>query len=265
MLTSQAPDQVHERFSGLLLRHRGRTGLTQRELAGRLRVSQRTVQEWEAGLNHPNADRLQGLILVLRELGVFTKGHEADEARELWAAVERQAPRMHTPLDEVWLSEVLSAYAPSPASPRHAGSSGERRQDWADAPEILGFMGRAEELAMLRDWVLNERCRVVAVVGMGGIGKTILATKLAQEVGPAFRCVYWRSMRNAPPASEWLGGAIAFLSGQQLVPPESEAARLELLLQLAARLRLSSHFSLVVTGCEHWSSAVWVLPTRSGC
>ena len=255
MLGSQAADQMHERFSGLLLRHRGRTGLTQRELAGRLGVSRRTVQEWEAGLNHPSADRLQALILVLHELGVLTRGREAEEARALWAAVLLQAPRMHTPLDEVWLAGVLAQRPPQSPVPAAvndvipdvsvssavAAGSGERRQDWADAPDVLEFLGRTEELAALRGWVLNERCRLVAIVGMGGIGKTTLATKLAQEVEPAFQGVYWRSMRNAPPASEWLGGAITFLSGQQLVPPESEAARLELLLQLLAR-----HPSLLV-------------------
>src|SRR6202011_3847393 len=44
--------------------------------------------------------------------------------------------------------------------------------------------------------------------------------------------VYWRSLRNAPPVSEWLAGAIGFLSDQQLVPPPAESERIAALLQL---------------------------------
>jgi hypothetical protein len=108
----------------------------------------------------------------------------------------------------------------------------ERRQDWGEAPDVVGFVGRAAQLATLRGWVLTERCRLVAVLGLGGIGKTALAARLAQEVAPVVQRVYWRSLRNALPVSEWLGGAICFLSDQRIVPPEGEAARLTVLLQL---------------------------------
>jgi hypothetical protein len=46
----------------------------------------------------------------------------------------------------------------------------ERRQDWGDAQDVLGFVGRTEALAVLRRWVLDERSRLVAVVGVGDIG-----------------------------------------------------------------------------------------------
>src|SRR5260370_33342162 len=39
----------------------------------------------------------------------------------------------------------------------------------------VDFVGRSRELATLRDWVLQDRCRLTAVLGMGGIGKTALA------------------------------------------------------------------------------------------
>ena len=57
--------QDAESFSSLLLRHRGRTGLTQHELAARLAASRRTIQDWEAGVKHPGADRLESLIVAL--------------------------------------------------------------------------------------------------------------------------------------------------------------------------------------------------------
>src|SRR6516165_12366301 len=88
--------QPTESFRGSLLSHRGRTGLTQHDLAVRAGVSRRSVQDWESGVTLPAAERLQALIRALLEVGGLSAGREADEAEALWAAVERAAPRMHT-------------------------------------------------------------------------------------------------------------------------------------------------------------------------
>ena len=88
------PAQPEESFYGLLLRHRGRTGLTQRELAARMGVHTRSVQDWEAGHNYPSAERLQALVAALLDAGGLSAGREADEAEAIWAAVERDSARM---------------------------------------------------------------------------------------------------------------------------------------------------------------------------
>ncbi len=90
----------------------------------------------------------------------------------------------------------------------------------------------AVRLVTVRDWVLRQHCRLIEVLGMGGIGKTSIAAKLVQDVAPSFQRAYWRGLRNAPPVNEWLADTIGFLSGQQLVAPEGEAVRLAALLKL---------------------------------
>src|SRR5436190_7532141 len=102
MAKEQAADRTAESFQGLLLRHRGRTGLTQRELATRVGVSRGSLQSWEAALSYPDPQHLQALIVVLLEAGGLTVGDEATEAESLWAAALRQAPRMQTPFDTDW-------------------------------------------------------------------------------------------------------------------------------------------------------------------
>jgi hypothetical protein len=92
---------------------------------------------------------------------------------------------------------------------------------------VLGFVGRLEELAALREWVLNEGCRLVAVLGMRGIGKMALAARLGQSLAPNFQRLYWRSLPDAPPISECLAGAIGFLFGQQLVAPQGKVRSTE--------------------------------------
>jgi hypothetical protein len=46
-----ATSHAVEVFRGLRLRHRGRSGLTQREWTDRTGANRRTVQDWQAGVN----------------------------------------------------------------------------------------------------------------------------------------------------------------------------------------------------------------------
>jgi hypothetical protein len=193
---------------------------------------------------------LRALIQVLLEAGGLTVGREAAEVQQLWAAVLREAPRTRTAFDEAWLASLLGergvarpapevgqVLAATPSVRRAEAGPVECEQDWGTAPDVLGFVGRLDELAALRDWVLNGGCRLVAVLGMGGIGKTALAARLGQSLAPNFQRLYWRSLRDAPPISEWLAGAIGFLSGQQLVAPQGEGAQFRALLQLLQEQR----------------------------
>ncbi len=101
-----------------------------------------------------------------------------------------------------------------------------------EAPAASVVQGRATELTTLARWVREERCRVVEVLGAGGIGKTTLAAQVAHDLAPEFAVVYWRSLRHAPPVEEWLAGAIAALSAKQAVIPAGIDAQLGLLLEL---------------------------------
>lgn len=88
-------------------------------------------------------------------------------------------------------------------------------QDWGEAIDISTFYGRTEELQQLQQWIVGERCRWVAILGMGGIGKTALAVKVARQVAPEFDYIIWRSLRNALPLPELLRDLIWFLSDCQ--------------------------------------------------
>src|SRR6185503_4769917 len=99
-----------ESFRSLLLRHRGRTGLIQRDLAARAGVSLRSLQDWETGASLPSAERLQRLIRALLEAGGFAPGREDAEARALWTAVEHETPRMQPAFDPRWFDELLAVW-----------------------------------------------------------------------------------------------------------------------------------------------------------
>jgi hypothetical protein len=88
--------------------------------------------------------------------------------------------------------------------------------DWGEAPDVSDFYGRGSELTVLQEWLCTDRCLAIAILGMGGIGKTALAAKLAQQVAKEFDFLIWRSLRNAPPLEELLTDLVQFLSQQRV-------------------------------------------------
>ncbi|MCI0527794.1 MAG: NB-ARC domain-containing protein, partial [Nitrospira sp.] len=112
------------------------------------------------------------------------------------------------------------------------------REDWEEAPDVRIFYGREKELVILVQWIITDRCRLVALLGMGGIGKTALAVKLAEQIKDHFNYVIWRSLRNAPPIEDILGQCIRFLSNQQRTNlPEEVNSQISLLMEYLRKHR----------------------------
>jgi hypothetical protein len=94
-------------------------------------------------------------------------------------------------------------------------SSGANMADWGEAPNIQTFYGRIEELAKLEQWIVRDRCHLLAICGMGGIGKTALAVKLVENMQSQFDCFIWRSLRGAQPTAQLIADLLQFLNTSQ--------------------------------------------------
>lgn len=137
----------------------------------------------------------------------------------------------------------------------HKEVTTNKRQDWGEAVDVSIFYGRTEEAVTLERWIVQECCRIVTIVGMGGIGKTSLSVKLAEQIQGNFEYVIWRTLRNAPPIQDILADLIEFLSNQQEIDlPETIESRISLLinyLRSSRCLLLLDNFETIMRSGDH--------------
>jgi WD40 repeat protein/transcriptional regulator with XRE-family HTH domain len=233
-----------DRFGLLALSLREKAGLTQTEVAHAVGVSERTIRHWEGGTAYPDPAHLKKLIEMYLLHNALVQGRERDEAKALWEQAAGSASRRKTIFDEAWFDALLkwqfhppTQFDEYPQAPVHSPVL-PHQMDWGEAIDVTSFYGRKQELAELEQWVLKDRCRVVILLGMGGIGKTTLSIKLAQQIASHFEFVFWRSLRNAPPLREIVADCIQMLSEQQYTSlPENVERSISLLIALLRKHR----------------------------
>jgi WD40 repeat protein/DNA-binding XRE family transcriptional regulator len=205
-------------FGQLMLKLRTSIGLTQAGLAALLGVTRRAVGEWETGLTYPKAEHLQHFIALCVQQHVFAPEREEEEIRALWKTAHQRVL-----LDETWLSALLRTQTtPVFTSTTEVGATSDQapamesaafpRVDWVGALDVSRFTGREGELAELSHWMVQEQCRLVAILGMGGIGKSALVSLLGKHLAPQFDAVLWRSLRDAPSCEELVADCLTFFS-----------------------------------------------------
>jgi len=114
-------------------------------------------------------------------------------------------------------------------------------------PDVSIFYGRTDELARLTQWITTDRCRLIALLGMGGIGKSALAVRFAEQLAPQFEFAIWRSLRYTSSLTNLLFELTQEVSTQKDLPrPDTIEEQISSLIEELQRHRVL----LVLDGWE---------------
>jgi hypothetical protein len=100
-------------------------------------------------------------------------------------------------------------------------------------PDLAPIYDRSQELDLLKQWILTEKCRSIVISGTAGIGKTALARQLVEDIKDEFDEIVWQSLGCQRSVVEFIDrNLIASLNIEALPePPLDLEARLSLLLE----------------------------------
>jgi WD40 repeat protein len=160
----------------------------------------------------------------------YDTGYIRDIGYELWRQLTQV---LGEPVTKNNLQAVLRRHrdrSPKLAVPEVTQTSPPDRDCyWGEQIDVSSVIGRENELQQLERWLddtcevnyLQSPCRLISIVGMGGMGKTSIAAKLTQKLAAdrKFERIVWQSLRNAPPLDKILFQLIAFVSHQQQTEP----------------------------------------------
>ncbi|MGI0485086.1 NB-ARC domain-containing protein [Pantanalinema rosaneae CENA516] len=176
--------------------------------------------------------------LEIARVSGYDPGYIKDTGAELWKLLSKIFGEKVTKHN---LHGVLARASQSPTPLKTPISPAQSRDpvvDWGEAIDISHFCGRTAELNTLQQWIVADRCRVITLVGMGGMGKTALSVKLAEQLHSEFEYIFWRSLRHAPLFKDKLTECIKFLSHHQIVTlPESVHEQITCLIEYLRKSR----------------------------
>lgn len=95
--------------------------------------------------------------------------------------------------------------------------------DLGDAPQIFTFFDRTSELSTLENWITGDnRTRLIALLGISGIGKTTLSLRLIDRIKTQFDYIIYRSLRFSPTLDATLTNLLQIFSQPSEIPQNIE-------------------------------------------
>lgn len=170
----------------------------------------------------------------------LSEGHVRDVASELWkilsdalgenlnksnvcARLERLQFTNFSHFEKAYVASgdinICRQNSPAPdiphRPPQQQQTTPQSRQDLSQMPASSAFYGRTEELTGLEKSILQKHCRIVAVLGITGTGKTAIISTLIAQISDKFEFVIWQSLRTSPPLKNIQINLIQFLSNSE--------------------------------------------------
>ena len=121
-------------------------------------------------------------------------------------------------------------------------------RDWGADFDVSTFIGRERELEQINRYLLEDRCRLITLLGMGGVGKSALAIEAARMMEDRFDFIFRRNLGSVASLGELLDDLSRFLGYQ--APANLEDNLSEKLRFLIEQLR-SSRCLLILDNAEY--------------
>jgi WD40 repeat protein len=181
-------------------------------------IQERVYRQTGKYLKSVQVEILQGVLqdLKYRTIANRTKREENSIKKEASLLWKQLGDVFGEKVTKPYLKQVLERqFSSQSVVSNSSNQQSDCYQDWADSPDVGYFLGRETDLNTLKEWIIRDRCRLIAVVGLPGKGKTSLTVKLAQEITGEFQGVIWRSLLNSLSIQDLIKDWILFLSHQE--------------------------------------------------
>ncbi len=265
-------------FGALLNQHLLERDRTPAWLARRLAVSGATVSRWLNEGARPGSPEV--IVRITDILGISAQRHKLLIAAGY--GYQEGSPDASPPLANPIAQTADGAIVPGSGNTDNTTENRERRQGSLPQP-LTPFVGRSAELAQLAQRLRDPACRLLTLVGPGGIGKTRLAIQAAvtqqQTFADGVHFVNLAPLQNAAFLVSTLVETLN-LSGSTHVSPEEvllsyvENRNILLILDNFEHLRptttllrqilaRSPHIKLLVTSRERLNlQGEWLIPLQ---
>ncbi len=183
------------------------------------------------------SQQARGTEVETIDSGKYKVSYVKTTAAQLWQLLTQ---RLNQKVTKDNLAALLLWYVKQSAAKGLVDSQSESDEDLPDR-EIQqsrvnfgldgAFYGRAEEITTLTNWYVVERCRLILLIGMGGMGKTTLAAEIAAQLSGKFDRIIWKSLVNTPSIKVLCLDLLQALSPQALVDlPDTLGGQIDLLI-----------------------------------
>lgn len=141
-----------------------------------------------------------------------SEGHIKDVAADLWKQFsETLGEKVGKKNFKAVLERKIDTGASLYNNPKYRLQNSESpRKYLGNIPDTNAFCGRKDELFTLEKWIIEDHCRLITILGMGGVGKSTLAAKLTKQVQDRFDFVIWRSLINVSSENDIFSNLLNF-------------------------------------------------------
>ncbi|NER08221.1 MAG: hypothetical protein F6K17_39610 [Okeania sp. SIO3C4] len=108
----------------------------------------------------------------------------------------------------------------TPTDQNQNNTNPENNYDLSEAPDLYWLCDRHTELTTLKQWILQNHTRIITILGLTGIGKSVLALQLIPQIKDKFDYIIWRNIDNYPTLESLQTSIINCLS-----PPDSSSQK----------------------------------------